>query len=106
MDVYDAKKHEMTTWTPTNADGHFSGDSIPLKGAFARSINSVAVRLGQEMGIKNIAKTAHDMGITSPLDEQKRMIRSLSNRLPVMKWSLSPKKTSPMIRQKSLLKFG
>ena len=70
MDVYDAKKHEMTTWTPTNADGHFSGDSIPLKGAFARSINSVAVRLGQEMGIKNIAKTAHDMGIASPLDEQ------------------------------------
>lgn len=70
MEVYDAKKHEMTTWTPTNADGHFSGDSIPLKGAFARSINSVAVRLGQEMGIKNIAKTAHDMGIVSPLDEQ------------------------------------
>ena len=70
MEVYDKRKHEMTTWTPTNANGSFSGDSIPLKGAFARSINSVAVRLGQEMGIKNIAKTAHDMGINSPLDEQ------------------------------------
>lgn len=70
MEVYDKLKHGMTTWTPTNANGHFSGDSIPLKGAFARSINSVAVRLGQEMGIKNIAKTAHDMGIKSPLDEQ------------------------------------
>ena len=70
MEVYDKAKHEMTTWTPTNANGRFSGDSIPLKGAFARSINSIAVRLGQEMGIKNIAQTAHDMGINSPLDEQ------------------------------------
>lgn len=70
MDVYDKKKHEMTTWTPTNANGRFSGDSIALKGAFARSINSIAVRLGQEMGIKNVIKTAHDMGIVSPLDDQ------------------------------------
>ena len=69
MQVYDKRKHEMSTWTPTNANGHFSGDSIPLKGAFAKSINSVAVRLGQEMGIKNIIKTAQDMGIKSPLDD-------------------------------------
>ena len=69
MQVYDKRKHEMTTWTPTNANGHFSGDSIPLKSAFAKSINSVAVRLGQEMGIKNIIKTAQDMGIKSPLDD-------------------------------------
>ncbi len=70
MDVYDKRTHQMTKWTPTNANGRFSGDSIPLKGAFAKSINSIAVRLGQEMGIKNIAKTAHDMGIKSPLDEE------------------------------------
>ena len=69
MEVYDKRKHEMTTWRPTNANGSFSGDSIPLKSAFAKSINSVAVRLGQEMGIKNIIKTAHDMGINSPLDD-------------------------------------
>lgn len=69
MQVYDKKKHEMTNWTPGNANGRFSGDSIPLKNAFAKSINSVAVRLGQEMGIKNIIKTAHDMGIESPLDD-------------------------------------
>lgn len=70
LDVYDKKKHEMTTWQPTNANGRFSGDSIPLKSAFARSINSIAVRLGQEMGIKNIINTAHEMGINSPLDEE------------------------------------
>ena len=69
MEVYDKKKHEMTIWRPSNANGSFSGDSIPLKSAFAKSINSVAVRLGQEMGIKRIIETAHKMGIESPLDE-------------------------------------
>ena len=69
MQVYDAKKHEMTTWTPGNANGTFSGDSMPLKSAFAKSINSVAVRLGQEMGIKRIIDTAHKMGIKSHLDD-------------------------------------
>ena len=69
MEVFDKKKNEMTIWAPTNANGRFSGDSIPLRSAFARSINSIAVRLGQEMGIKNIISTAHDMGINSPLDE-------------------------------------
>lgn len=69
MDVYDKKKKESEIWTPTNASGVFSGDSMPLKSAFAKSINSVAVRLGQEMGIKNIISTAHDMGIKSELED-------------------------------------
>ena len=69
MDVFDKKKNEMVRWTPTNANGTFSGDSMPLKSAFARSINSVAVRLGQEMGIKRIIATAQAMGIVSPLDD-------------------------------------
>ena len=69
MQVYDSKKHEMTTWTPGNANGSFSGDSMALKSAFAKSINSVAVRLGQEMGIKRIIETAHKMGVDSKLDD-------------------------------------
>lgn len=69
MQVYDKVKREVTTWTPSNANGSFSGDSLPLKAAFAKSINSVAVRLGQEMGIKRIIETARKMGIKSPLDD-------------------------------------
>jgi penicillin-binding protein 1 len=69
MQVYDKKKHEVVTWTPSNANGSFSGDSMPLKSAFAKSINSVAVRLGQEMGIKRIIETAEKMGIKSPLED-------------------------------------
>ena len=41
-----------------------------MKSAFAKSINSVAVRLGQEMGIKRIIETAMKLGITSPLDDE------------------------------------
>ncbi|WP_302824942.1 transglycosylase domain-containing protein [Leyella stercorea] len=69
MKVFDKAQNKEVTWAPTNANGYFTGDSIPLKAAFARSINSVAVRLGQEMGITRIAETAHKMGIESPLDE-------------------------------------
>ena len=69
MQVYDKKKQEVVTWTPSNANGSFSGDSMPLKAAFAKSINSVAVRLGQEMGIKRIIETAEKMGIKSPLED-------------------------------------
>ena len=60
----------MVTWTPGNANGTFSGDSMPLKSAFAKSINSIAVRLGQEVGISRIIETAKAMGITSPLDDE------------------------------------
>ena len=66
MKVMDHGKE--VTWAPTNADGRFTNSLITLKQAFAMSINSVAVRLGQECGIDNIVKTAHDMGIKSKLD--------------------------------------
>jgi len=66
MKVMDHGKE--VTWAPTNADGRFSNQNITLKQAFAMSINSVAVRLGQEVGIPQIVKTAHAMGIESKLD--------------------------------------
>ncbi len=69
MKVYDAEKKKEVTWAPTNANGYFSGWEMPLKSAFAQSINSVAVKLGQELGIDHIARTAHEMGIKSKLDE-------------------------------------
>jgi penicillin-binding protein 1A len=68
MKVYDPGKKKEVTWAPTNANGYFTGDSMPLRTAFAQSINSVAVKLGQEVGIQNIANTAHNMGIKSKLD--------------------------------------
>ena len=66
--VYDAQKKDSVYWQPHNANGHFSNARIPLRSAFAQSINTVAVKLGLECGIENVIQTAHDMGIISPLD--------------------------------------
>ncbi len=68
MKAYNPAQKKETTWAPTNANGYFTGDSMPLKAAFAQSVNSIAVKLGQEVGINNIVNTAHNMGIKSKLD--------------------------------------
>ena len=69
INVFDSKKGKEVVWAPTNANGYFTGASMALKAAFAQSVNSIAVKLGQEIGVNRIAKTAHDMGINSPLNE-------------------------------------
>lgn len=69
MEVYDAKRDTTTIWQPHNANGHFSNANLPLRSAFAKSVNTIAVKLGQEVGIRNVVATAHDMGIASPLNE-------------------------------------
>lgn len=64
----DTVNGEVKKWMPHNAEGTFSNASMTLKTAFARSTNSIAVKLGYECGIPNIIRTAHAMGIHSPLD--------------------------------------
>ena len=56
-----------TKWRPHNANGYFSGAQMPLKAAFAQSINSVAVKVGMEVGINNVIDVAHKLGIKSRL---------------------------------------
>ncbi|MCR4995023.1 MAG: penicillin-binding protein [Bacteroidales bacterium] len=62
-------KSKNAVWIPHNANGRFTGAHMTLKQAFAQSVNSIAVKLGYEVGIHNIAHTAHKMGIQSPLEE-------------------------------------
>ena len=66
--IFDQKTHSEQQWDPNNASKSFSGDSMLLKHAFAKSTNSIAVKLGIEMGVKNVINTAHEMGIKSNLD--------------------------------------
>ncbi len=68
MEVYDKRKHANTVWQPHNANGRFTNAEIPLHSAFAQSINTIAVKLGQDVGIDYVVQTAKDMGIKSPLD--------------------------------------
>ncbi len=64
------EKGEKKSWSPHNANGVFTGTTMTLKHAFGRSINTVAVQLAQEFGIKEIIKYAHLLGIQTPLEEQ------------------------------------
>ena len=69
IQVPDAQNPGKTkTWTPHNSSGHCTGVMMPLKSAFAQSINTIAVKLGQETGIDNVVSIAHKMGIESKLD--------------------------------------
>ncbi|MGU3664672.1 PBP1A family penicillin-binding protein [Methylobacterium sp. A49B] len=53
-------------WEPENDDGRYRG-SVPLRTAFALSINTVAAELGQEVGIPAVIATARKLGIQSDL---------------------------------------
>jgi membrane peptidoglycan carboxypeptidase len=57
---------QIGDWEPENDDGRYRG-SVPLRTAFALSINTVAAQLGQEVGIPAVIATARKLGIQSDL---------------------------------------
>jgi len=65
----DAKTGQSKLWEPKNASGRFSNSSMTMRAALARSNNIIAVKVGNEVGVKRVAQTAYDMGIRSTLDE-------------------------------------
>ena len=52
----------IKNWSPENFDRTFRGP-ITVREAFARSINTVAVRLGLQTGLGNVAQTARRFGL-------------------------------------------
>src|SRR3954465_8486237 len=54
-----------TPWTVNNAEQ--GGGTMALTEATWESVNVIFAQLGLDVGPENIAKTAYDMGITSPL---------------------------------------
>ncbi len=55
-------------WQPTNASGTTSDEMVSLRDGLAYSKNTVAARLVQEVGARDLARTARRMGITSDLE--------------------------------------
>ncbi len=53
-------------WAPENYDAGYEG-AVTLTEALARSINTVAVKLGEKVGVQKIADTAARLGISSPI---------------------------------------
>src|SRR6476620_4000385 len=58
---------DVKGWKPENY-GHEYVGAVTLTQALAMSLNTVAVRLGLEVGAKNVVRTAHRLGISSKLD--------------------------------------
>ncbi|MEA2941997.1 MAG: penicillin-binding protein, partial [Bradyrhizobium sp.] len=58
---------DVKGWKPENYSHEYFG-AVTLTQALAMSLNTVAVRLGLEVGPKNVARTAHRLGIASKLD--------------------------------------
>ena len=54
-------------WTPENYSREYFGP-VTLTQALAMSLNTVAVRVGLEVGAKNVVRTAHRLGIASKLE--------------------------------------
>ncbi len=59
-------------WQPKNFEKAFMGP-ITLQTALAHSVNTVAARLANEVGTGNVARTAHRLGITSPIQTDPSM---------------------------------
>jgi penicillin-binding protein 1A len=53
-------------WTPQNFSRGFRGE-VSLREAVARSLNTVAVRVAEDVGRDRVIQTARRLGITSPL---------------------------------------
>ena len=58
---------DVKGWKPENYTHEYFG-SVTLTQALAMSLNTVAIRLGLEVGAKNVVRTAHRLGISSKLD--------------------------------------
>src|SRR5882757_3673610 len=58
---------DVKGWKPENYTHQYFG-SVTLTQALAMSLNTVAVRLGLEVGARNVVRTAHRLGISSKLD--------------------------------------
>jgi penicillin-binding protein 1A len=58
---------DVKGWKPENYTHEYFG-SVTLTQALSMSLNTVAVRLGLEVGPKNVVRTAHRLGISSKLD--------------------------------------
>jgi penicillin-binding protein 1A len=58
---------DLKGWRPENYTHEYFG-AVTLTQALAMSLNTVAVRLGIEVGPKNVVRTAHRLGISSKLE--------------------------------------
>jgi penicillin-binding protein 1A len=68
-DRISAAPIQVDGWAPRNLEDHYPA-SISLLDSFAGSVNTAAVRLGEEVGRHRVIRLAERLGITSPLHDE------------------------------------
>jgi penicillin-binding protein 1A len=68
-DRISAAPIQVDGWAPRNLDDGYP-TSISLLDSFAGSVNTAAVRLGEEVGRHRVIRLAERLGITSPLHDE------------------------------------
>jgi 1A family penicillin-binding protein len=66
QDVVDASPVDIKGWEPENYGGGEYG-RMTLADAFAKSVNTAAVRLAMSIGLNDVIATARDLGVDTPL---------------------------------------
>ncbi len=69
-------------WSPQNHDGAYQGP-VTLELALAKSINTVAAKVADEVGRDKVAQTAHRLGIVSTLNTDPAMALGTSQVTPL-----------------------
>ena len=72
-DTIDASPVEVGKWQPENYGGEEYGD-MTLSQAFARSVNSAAIRLGMAVGLDEVVVAARELGLDAPLTKVPSMV--------------------------------
>jgi penicillin-binding protein 1A len=65
-------------WSPRNSSGRFSGQ-VNIRTAFAYSLNTIAAKLGLEVGFGTVADMARRFGITTPVNTRPSMVLGTSD---------------------------
>ncbi|WP_293880842.1 transglycosylase domain-containing protein [Sphingomonas sp.] len=69
---------DIQGWKPRNSSRKFSG-AINLRTAFAYSINTIAAKIGAEVGTSTVADMARRFGITTPINTHPSMVLGTSD---------------------------
>ncbi|MDO6415986.1 PBP1A family penicillin-binding protein [Sphingomonas sp. BIUV-7] len=68
----------IDNWSPRNSSRRFLGP-IDVRTAFAFSINTVAAKIGQQVGFDSVADMAHRFGITTQINTHPSMVLGTSD---------------------------
>jgi penicillin-binding protein 1A len=69
---------DINGWKPRNSSGRYSG-AINLRTAFTYSVNTIAAKIGADVGTAAIADMARRFGITTPINTHPSMVLGTSD---------------------------